>query len=204
MWYNTNVNQTEQEQSPAAKSAERENWNYLYLVIKNRGGSNDEATLYANRGGGGPNANTNQTEHKTEEHERAKTGEEVKGIFRDPLDTIVIPLFVIWLLLAPFAIVVSIATIFGPGLFVGFVYFMILTELEPDCVEDWRLRRHIKKHYTKKGLNYQVECAKQVEENIVRNQASDMLYGTYEERLRGLGPIQQKPPYKGHAGYEGF
>jgi hypothetical protein len=143
---------------------------------------------------------------KTEEHRMAKTGKEVKGIFRDPMDTIFVPLFVIWLLLAPFAIVVSIATIFGPGLFVGFFYFMILTELEPDCSQDWRLRRHIKKHYTRKGLNYQVECAKRVKENIARNQASDEFYGTYEERLhgRGIWLPQQKPPYKGHAGYEGY
>jgi hypothetical protein len=81
---------------------------------------------------------------------------------------------------------------------------MILSELEPDCVEDWRLRRKIKKHYTDKGLNYQAEMCKRDKENIARNQASDMLYGTYEERMRGLGPMQQKPPYKGHAGYEGF
>jgi hypothetical protein len=141
--------------------------------------------------------------NQTEEHQRAKTGQEKKGIFRSPFDTILIPLFVIWLLLAPFAIVVSIVTIFGPGLIVGFIYFMILTELEPDCVEDWRLRRHIKKHYTSKGLNYQAECAKRVKKNIARNQASDELYGTYEQRLRGLGPMRQKPPYKGHAGYEG-
>jgi hypothetical protein len=131
----------------------------------------------------------------------AKTGEEEKGIFRNPFDIILIPLFVIWLLLAPFAIVASIATIFGPGLIVGFIYFMMLSELEPDCVEDWRLRRHIKKHYTNKGLNYQAECAQRVKKNIARNQASDELYGTYEQRLRGLGPMQQKPPYKGHAGY---
>jgi hypothetical protein len=201
MWYNTNMSQTEHEQSPAAKSAERENWNYLYLVMKNRGGSNGQAIRYANQGGGSPEATNPTEEHKieerpTEEHKRAKTGEEEKGIFRTPFDTILIPLYVIWVLLAPFAIVVSILTIFGPGLVVGFVYFMGLCELEPDCVEDWRLRRKIKKHYTDKGLDYQVEMHKRDKENIARNRASDMLYGTYEERLRGLGPMQQKLPYK--------
>lgn len=176
------------------------------------------------------------------------------GVFRGSFDYIFVPLFIIWTMLAPLALVVSIATIFGPGLFVGFFYFMVWCELEPDFSEEWRYSKGqslddyrisvMKAREDKAVRKEKVEAAKSAEFHknwnfqyqVIKSRGGsndeaawyaaafanqggggpEILLPAYQgpnasgnivpfSTPRIIPPInmQQKPPYKGHAGYEG-
>jgi len=171
MWYNTGMNQTEEHWKATARRRQEV-----------RSSTTPTADL----------AKTGE-ERSDAEYVAAYKLKYGEGIFRDPFDGIVIPLFIIWNMLAPLVLIASIAMFFGPGWFLGLFYILVWCALEPDFSEEWRGARH------HRSLDeYRISVMKFREDKAIKEQKRRA------EAPRFTPPInmEQKRPYCGHAGYE--